>query len=52
MMLLATPISRTQKLKLMRQGGQLNISLIVQHSPSRATPVGHKYGIGVGCNLF
>jgi hypothetical protein len=32
--------------------GKVDISLIVQHSLSRAVPVGRKRGIRVGCNLF
>jgi hypothetical protein len=32
--------------------GKANISLIVQHSPSRAAPVGRKRGIGVDWHLF
>jgi hypothetical protein len=32
--------------------GKVDISLIVQHSPSRVAPVGCNHGIGVDCNLF
>jgi hypothetical protein len=30
----------------------VNISLIVQHSPLYAAPVGRRHGIEIDCNLF
>jgi hypothetical protein len=45
----STPTSRTQKLKLMREGGYFIYSSTL---PSCEGPVGCKRGIGVDCNLF